>query len=146
MDLVDGVDQVVRVAEAFLQQVGQSLGALAEQLECVLRVVVLREHHDPHGRVLFPQLVGEVDALAGVGRWHADVEEHHVRPVGRPGRAQLVGVTGRRGHRQAADVLEHRPSALPHEVVVVAHEHAQGVRRRTEGSVEVRHLPRTLDL
>lgn len=41
MDLGDGRQQPVGVPEALLEQVGQPLGALAEQLERVLGVVVL---------------------------------------------------------------------------------------------------------
>ena len=89
--LADGAQEPLGIAETLLQQVGQALGAVSEELERVLRVVVLGEHHDPEVRVLGPQLEGEVDALGREARGHADVEQDHVGAVAGPQPAQLVG-------------------------------------------------------
>lgn len=122
---MDRAEQPVRVAQAFLEQVGQPFRAVGQELERVLGIVVLRQDDDPEVGVLGTQLVGKVDALGREGRGHADVEEHDVGAVLRPERAKAVGVPGGAGDRQAADLFEDRPRALAHQVVVVADQHAR---------------------
>lgn len=137
--LGDGVQQLLGVAQSLLEQVRQAVGPLPEQLQRVLRVVVLRQDDDAELGILGPQLVGQVDALARERRGHADVEQHHVGRVGHPQLAQLVGIRRRAAHGQAADLFEDDTGALPHEVVVVAHERPDRVQRGAERGLQVCH-------
>lgn len=141
--LGDGVQQLLGVAQALLEQVRQAVRSVPEQLQRVLRVVVLRQDDDAELGILGAQLEGEVDALAGERRGHADVQQHDVRGVGHPQLAQLVGIRCRAAHGQATDLFEDDAGALPHEVVVVAHERPDRVQRGTEWGLEVCHeVPR----
>jgi len=77
-DLVDRLHQAVRVPEPFLEQVGDTGRALLEQLQRVLGIGVLRQHHDADVGMPVAHVMGELDPLGGVGRRHPDVEQHHV--------------------------------------------------------------------
>lgn len=123
--LGDRAQQPVGVAESLLEQVRQALRALGQQLQRILGVVMLREHHDAEVGVLGPQLEGQVDPLGGVGRGHPDVEQHDVGAVHLPQLTQGRRVTGGAQDLQAADLLQDRPRALANEVVVVADEDAR---------------------
>lgn len=137
--LGDGVQQLLGVTQSLLEQVRQAVRSLPEELQRVLRVVVLRQDDDAQLGILGPQLVGEVDALAREGRGHADVQQHHVGGVGHPQLPQLVGVRGRATHGQPTDLLEDDAGTLPHEVVVVAHERPDRVQRGAQRCLQVCH-------
>lgn len=129
--LGDRAQQPLRVPEPLLEQVRQPLGAVGQQLQGVLRVVVLRQDHDAQIRVLGTQLEGHVDALGGVGRGHPDVDQHDVGAVRLPHLTQRVGVARGAQHLQAADLFQDGLGPLAHQVVVVADEHARRGGDRT---------------
>jgi len=76
--LPDGLGQLRRPAQALLEQVGQPVGAVAQELQGVLGVGVLRKDHHPDVRVLLPDVLGGLDALGPVGRRHLDVQNDRV--------------------------------------------------------------------
>lgn len=138
MDLAHGLHQPLGVPEPLLEQVGHALRAVLEQLERVLRVGVLREDHDPRPGVAGADLAGELDALGGEGRRHADVEQGDVGPVGGDLPPQLVGAL-RGGHDLELGLRgEHRPGPLPDQVVVLRDHDADRSLRRFGGRVDDR--------
>lgn len=105
--LVDGVQQLRRVAHPLLQQVRQARrAAVAEQLQRVGRLGVLRQHHHADVRVVGAHPMSQLDALGAVGGRHADVGDHHmgVQPI--DGVAQGLWRPDCRDHLDLAGVLQ----------------------------------------
>ena len=69
----DGLDQLVALGHPVLQQVGVAGGALGQQRDGVLGVVVLGQDHDAGAGVALAHLLGRLDALVLEGGRHADV-------------------------------------------------------------------------
>ena len=110
-------------ATPVLQQVGVAGGALAQQRDGVLGVVVLGEDHHAGAGVALAQLLGRVDALALERRRHADVGDT-TWGVGRLGAGDQLVVVG--GHADDLEVgleREQGPHALADDQVVVGQEH-----------------------
>ena len=126
-DLVDGLHEAVRVTEALLEQVGDAGRAVLEQLQGVLGVVVLREHHDTDPRVAAPDVMGEIDALGGERRWHPDVQQHDVGDVVLEEPEQFRSVAGGPDHLDARVGGDRGPSALPDQVVVLSDHEGEAV-------------------
>ena len=89
--------QLAQVTDPVLEQVGQAVGAVAEQLEGVGLVGVLGQDDHADLRVGRPDGVGRVDALhrgpwrrwcRRAGRRHPDVGQHRVRAGQRPHRVE----------------------------------------------------------
>ena len=72
-------DELVDVGDAVLEQVADALGALGEELERVGGLEVLREHEHAGLRVLLADLRRRPQALVGLRRRHADVDDRDVR-------------------------------------------------------------------
>ena len=62
-DLAHGPGELVALGDAVLEQVRVARGAVGEQRDRVLGIVVLREHDHAGARVALAQLLGGVDAL-----------------------------------------------------------------------------------
>ena len=79
--------ELVALADPVLEQVGVAGGAVTEQRDGVVGVVVLRQHDHAGAGVALAQRLGRVDALALEARRHADVGDQHLRaPAPRPRR------------------------------------------------------------
>ena len=74
----DGVDELVALGDVVLQQVAVAGGALGQQRDRVLGIVVLGEDHDAGAGVALADLLGRVDALALERRRHPDVGHEHL--------------------------------------------------------------------
>jgi hypothetical protein len=118
-DLLDGLEQPVGVAEPLLEQVGDTGRAALEQLEGVLGVVVLRQHHDAGPGVVASHPPSQLDPLRGERRGHADVEHHHVDRVHGQQLEQTVRALGGAEHLDPVHGVEHRARTLADEVVVL---------------------------
>ena len=62
-DLAHGAGELVALGDPVLEEVGVAGGAVGEQRDRVLGVVVLRQHDHAGARVPLAQLLGRVDAL-----------------------------------------------------------------------------------
>jgi hypothetical protein len=117
--LVDGLQQPVGVTEPLLEQVGDTGGAVLEELEGVLRVVVLREDHDARAGVVAAHPTRELDALGGEGGGHPDVEDDHVGRVAGEQLEEAARVTCGAEDLEPVDGVEDGAGTLTHEVVVL---------------------------
>ena len=129
-DVAQGADELVDVRDPLLEQVAEPRDAVGEQLEGVVLLDVLREHHHADRRVVGPDLLGRIDALGGVGRRHPDVGEHGVGLVLGHGLQQRLRVGHAVDEIDLVDLGEQGRDALPHQEVVVgqhdAKHHARG--------------------
>jgi hypothetical protein len=112
------------VADAVLEQVTSAGGVVADQLQRVAILEVLRQHEDTGAGKLVPDAQRRPQSVVAVLRWHLDVGHHHVRFVA-PGFAhQVIRVTGDADHLEAG-VLEHPDDPFAHEELVFADHDAQ---------------------
>ena len=74
-DLADGIDELVDVGHALLEEIGTSAGAFLEQGECVLGLGVLAEHDNADLRAFGPETLGGPQPFVGPRGWHADIVE-----------------------------------------------------------------------
>ena len=115
-----GVDQLVALGDAILEQVAVAGRPFGQQRDRVLGVVELAEDHDAGARVQLADHLGRLDPLALEARRHADVGDDHLRcrriragheavvvgglahdlDVGVPGRAAPGPRSGRAGCRR----------------------------------------------
>jgi hypothetical protein len=124
-DLAHRADQLGDVADALLEQIAQTGHAVDEQLERVVLLDVLRQHHHPHVRVLGADPLGGLDALIGVRGWHPDVGEHGVGRRRRDGPHQRDRVARHRHHLDLVDLCQERGQAFTDQEVVVGHDEAE---------------------
>ena len=125
-DLLHGPrDRPVVVADALLEEIAEPRRAVLQQLEGVAVVGVLGQHEDADVRVPAADLVGRLDALHVVRRWHPDVGDHGVG-------AQLVdllrsasGPIDGGDHLELAAELEDRADPLAVHLVVLGDHHPQ---------------------
>ncbi len=79
-DLSHGLDQLSWVPDSFFEQVCQTLGPVAEQLECVGGISVLGQDDDSYVSVRGPYAQRGVNAF-GLMTWrHPDVGDNHIGP------------------------------------------------------------------
>jgi hypothetical protein len=64
-NLVQRPRQLVQVAHPLLEQIPQSCNTVAQQLERVILLGVLREHHNTDAWILGPDPFGRDDVLVG---------------------------------------------------------------------------------
>jgi hypothetical protein len=123
-DPLDGVDEHVDVGYALLEQVTNALGTVANELQRVLLLVVLRE--DQYGGLgtASPQLDRGVEPIAGAFRRHLHVRDDHIRAVRQRLSEQVGSVTGPSDHLMAR-VLEETRDPLAHQHVILADHDAQ---------------------
>ena len=115
--------ELVALADPVLEEVGVAGGAVAEQGDGVVGVVVLRQHDHAGAGVALAELLGRVDALPLEARRHADVGDEHLgrRRLG-PGEEAVV-VVGRPDHIEVGFQREQRTHPLADDHVVVGEEH-----------------------
>ena len=119
------VDQDFRVGDLLLQQVAHAVGPVADELEHepVLEVLAEHDHADPGLRG--PDLHRGAQPVVDETRWHADVGDHDVGPVGVGDADEFGGVGGHAGDRQTRP-LEHPHDPLPDEGLVLPDDDRQG--------------------
>src|SRR3954451_487404 len=117
--------EVRRVRHAVLEQIAEALRRLGQQLRGDADLHVLREQHDAHVRMAAADLVRGLDALVGLRRRHADVDDGHIGLVLVHRREQLVGARGLGDDFDAPAPYERR-DALAHERAVVRDHDAHG--------------------
>ncbi len=127
-DLVQRPDDLVEVADALLQQVSESGGAVLQQFVGVLLFRVLRQDDDADVRMLLADPLGGVDPLGRVGRRHPDVREDGLRTGLLDLREQLVERRGGPDQIDGAGGLQEGRGPLPHEVVILREDHADHAR------------------
>src|SRR5256885_1208649 len=122
-DLADRTEQLVTVRHSVFQEIRVPSGSLAQQRDGVIRLVVLRQHHDPGPGVAFAHLLGGLDPLALEAGWHPDVGHDHLRrrrfgPVHQP-----VVIAGDADHLHVRSAADQRPHALADDQVVICQEY-----------------------
>ena len=118
-DARDGVQERLDVADAFLEQVADPLGALADELEREGGLAELREdEHAGLGQAPTQLDGGDQAVVLAPGR-HPDVDDRHVGAVRERPAQQVVGVAGLRDDvkpgagEDARDALAHQDVVLP---------------------------------
>ena len=112
------VHEPLDVGDAVLEQVADALGAVREQLERVPLLDVLRQHEHAGLRLPLADRGGGAQALVGVGRRHADVDDGDVGLVRRDLAQQVLGVA-RLADDLDAGLLEQPRDALAQQHRVV---------------------------
>ncbi|GAA3076462.1 hypothetical protein GCM10020000_72380 [Streptomyces olivoverticillatus] len=123
-DLAQGAQQLVEFADAFLEQVGQAVGAPPEEVEGVVLVGVLGQDDDADAGVVAADGVGRGDAFGVVARRHPDVGDDGLGPQPFDGVEEFGGVAHGRDDRDVPGVLQQPTGALAHQVVVLGDDHA----------------------
>ena len=108
----------VDVGDAVLEQVADARGVVGEQLARVGLLDVLREHEHADPGQLGADLLGGAQALVGVGRRHAHVDDRDVGLVGADLAQQVLGVAGLADDLEAG-LLEQAHDALAQQHRVV---------------------------
>ena len=121
--------ELVALADPVLEQVRVPGGAVAQQGDGVVGVVVLREHHHAGARVALAQRLGRVDALALEARRHPDVGDQHLRRGRLGSRDQAVVVVGGPDDVEVGLEREQRAHPLADDHVVVGEEHGDLIVR-----------------
>ena len=125
--VVQRPDEVVDLADPFLEQVAEPRHAVGEQLEGVVLLDVLGQHHDPRLGELGPDPLRGVDALGGERGRHPDVGEHGVGPVRPPRPRWSASGSATVSTRSMLGGLRQQPrDAFADEVVVVGEDDAHG--------------------
>ena len=119
------VDELGAVADPLLEQIGQPVGAVPEQLERVPLLGVLGQHHDADPRVGRADRVRRPDPFGAVVRRHPDVGQHRVGPQPLHRVEELLGGAARRRHRHLAGGLQQLARALADQVGVLREDHPQ---------------------
>ena len=125
----DRVDELAALGDVVLEQVAVAGRSLGQQRDRVLRVLVLREHHDPGPRVALAHLTGGVDAFALEAGRHPDVGDEDLRLGGLGPADQLVEVGRHPDHLQVFTGVDEGADALAHDQVVVRQEDADRAGR-----------------
>ena len=81
-DFTNRPGQLVALGDAILEQVGVAGGALRQQRDRVVGVVVLAEDDDARAGMALADELARLDAFAMEVGWHADVADHDVRRRG----------------------------------------------------------------
>ena len=126
-DLAHGPGELVALGDAVLEEVGVAGGAVGQQRDRVLRVVVLRQHDDAGAGVALAELLGRVDALPLERGRHPDVGHEHLRGGGGGAGDQLVVVAGGPDDLEVGLDREQGPDALADDDVVVRQEDGDAV-------------------
>ena len=118
-------DQLVDVADPLLEQVAQAGHAVDQQLEGVVLLDVLRQHHHPDPGMLRADALGRLDAFVGVRRGHPDVGQHGVRRglLHRLDQRRRVG--RHRHHLDLLDLGQERGKPFTDQEVVIGDDEAQ---------------------
>src|SRR5262249_18601258 len=110
-DTAHRAGELRHVGDPVLQQVADTFGALRQEVERVLRLDVLREHEHARLWVLLADLARGAQALVGVRRRHADVDDRDLGAVGTHLEEELLRVARLADHLEAR-VLEQTRDAL----------------------------------
>jgi hypothetical protein len=125
--LPDGPGQLVALGDAVLQQVGVAGGALRQERDGVVRIVVLREDDHAGAGVALADLLAGVDALPLEVRRHPDVRDDDLRFVRLGPGHQRVVVLRRPDDREVRLRRQHGPHALADDHAVVGDQHADAL-------------------
>src|SRR4051812_4686088 len=123
-DTGDRIGERLDVADALLEQVPDAVGALADELERVLGLVVVGEHEHAGLRALTSQLDGRAEPVIRIARWHLDVDEGDVGPVGERFAEKVLGVAGARRDLETG-VSEQARDPFSQQYIVLADDHTQ---------------------
>ena len=110
-DALDGIGEQREVGHAVLEQVADALGAVADQVDRVALLGVLREHEHADARLRRADLHRRPQAVVGVVGRHLDVDDRDVRLV-RADLAQEVGRVAGLGDDLEAGVAEQAARCL----------------------------------
>ena len=120
----DRARELLDVGDAVLEQVPDRARVLADQLERVVGLDVLRQHEHADVGMRLADLDRRAQSVVGVGRRHADVDDRDVRAMRADLAEELVGITGLRYHVEALG-LEHADHATAQQDVIVGDHQAQ---------------------
>ncbi len=122
---VQGVDELLDVADAFLEQIADARTVRrVEQVLGVGALDVLAEHQDGQVRLLLAQLDRGPQALVGEAGRHPYIGHHDVRVVFEDRLGQFLS-SARSGDHLMAETLQQTDQALPQEHAVLGQNDAQ---------------------
>ncbi len=121
-DARDRIDEALDVTHALLQQVADSLGAIADELERIALVIELGEQQHAGVRTLTSYLNGRLQTVVAVARRHVDVGDDDCGLVGKPLTQKIRGVAGLSGDLESGlDEQPDDPLAQQH-IVLADHD------------------------
>ena len=126
-DALDGVDELGGVSHPILQQVTDAGRVVADELEHVRGLEVLRQHQHGDVRVRAADGCGSDEPVVGVVGWHPDVDHGDVGGVRAHLQEEIVGVRAAPDDL-VAGVLEQRCDAVSKEHLVVRNDDAKCAR------------------
>ena len=121
-DAVHGVDEDRDVADALLEQVADALGVVADQVDGVGLLEVLREHEHAGLGERVAQLDRRAQAVVLVGRRHLDVDDGDVGAMRARAAQEVVGVAGLRDDLEAGALEDARDPLAQQDVVLADHD------------------------
>ena len=93
-DAGDRVDEALDITHALLEEIADSFRALADQVERVLLLVILREHEHTCLWPLASQLDRRPQTIISMPGRHVHISDHDRRTVRETPAQQIVGVAG----------------------------------------------------
>ena len=125
-DAAHRVREALDVPHPVLEQVAGPFGAVADEVERIALVQVLRQDHHPGFRQAAADLDCRAKAVVGFGRRHPDVHHRHVGLVRGHLSHQVLGIACLRDDLEAR-VPEHAHDPLPHEYRVFADDYTHRI-------------------
>jgi hypothetical protein len=123
----NGLHERVDVANPFFEQIPDAFRALADQVQRVALLVVLRQDEHADLRMRAPDLDRSHQAVVAAARRHLDVGHDDVGAVRQHLAEQVVGVAGLRDGLEAG-VGEQADDPFAHQHVVLADDHPHRLR------------------
>ena len=116
------IDELADIGDPFLEEVSDTAGPVGEELARILDLDLLREHEDLRVGVASAQLDRGAEALVGVCRRHAYVDDADVGPAPLPFEKEGLGIVGLTDELHVL-VLEQAPETGSKEDGVLDHQH-----------------------
>ena len=123
---IDRVDEALDVTDALLEQVADSLGAVPDQLDRVVLLVVLRKHKHTGFGPLPSKLDRRPQAVVAVAWRHVDIRDRDRWPVREALAQEILGVASLSDDFESG-IGEQSCDPLAQQHVVLADHHAKGV-------------------
>jgi hypothetical protein len=122
-DARDGVSEDLDIANAFLKQVANARSAVADEVDRVMLLIVLREQQDAGSGKATSQFKRGLQAVVAPAGWHLDIDDRDLGMMGERLTEEVAGVAGLRSNVKAGFGKQQR-DARSEQNVVFADDHA----------------------